>query len=787
MAGRKPGDNDRMGALPGLLGRALPPTLLAMLCAAWTTYPAFLDGKHVLIGDWRHPDMLSNHWLYCWVARQLATGDSIVHNMDYYQPIGDAPYLAGNAGDAPVYALLQALLPASFSWPGSLTLWVFMVVFFNVIAAYGLCRTFGAGRNSSLFGAATLGIFAYAAHELCGARFSQLPIFGILTFLVLWTRFLERPSPLRALPAGVVLGCTAMLYWYYGLWAAWMGVLLGLAWLLSGIRGKASPIRLVAALRWGFFMGGVALLTAAPLLWLFMSHWADIPGSGDASFPNPLAFTSSLPLTFTLYASSFTERGEVLLSLAALALALLGLWKSDDWKVRGLLAIALVFYGLALGPEILLPGGSSTGIPGPFNLAYGGAEVLRRYWWPYRHVLGLAISVAVLAALGLDRLLQKLPPGASLLLPWLLVALLPVDLELRGGRSTPAMTWWEAPEVYEELGELEPGAVLELPLAPELVTGQQSLIYQLIHGKALVNGHAMWVDRVRPPAWDRWVQENSFLNRIQEYERGEPMDGRFAFEPGDMRDLLEQDIRYLVVNAEYFPKALYGLVDRYPVIFGGLFGEPVLRWQDQFYVWDMQRYSGAPGVDAPLFTLPVNYRETDGNRMLDLGHNRSLGFRGLTRLFPPQLPPGGAPGTAGEAHPDGQPVGEALPVEPVEQGSSWGAPDRGPTHQPGPWMGAPQENPAGPSFQAPLPLMEPPAQSEDARQIQPIPPLQVPPAPPAQEDLRDPTLSSRPPARGEESEEAFPPLGLPSRDSPVETEGVQTRDDSKASPGEQVQ
>ena len=50
------------------LRRLLPPLSLGVLCAAWMLYPAWLAPEHVLVGDWRHPDTLSNHWLYAWVA-----------------------------------------------------------------------------------------------------------------------------------------------------------------------------------------------------------------------------------------------------------------------------------------------------------------------------------------------------------------------------------------------------------------------------------------------------------------------------------------------------------------------------------------------------------------------------------------------------------------------------------------------------------------------------------------------------------------------------------------------
>ena len=609
--------------------------LLGALCAAWMLYPAWLDGQHVLVGDWRHPDMLSNHWLYCWVAEQLSAGASILHNDRYYHPVGDAPYLAGNGGDAVPYVLMHALLP----WPASLTAWLFLTLVLNVVAAYALCRRAGAQLAGSLFGAATIGVSAYLAHELSGGRFSQVPLYGLLGFLWACLGLLRKPSHARAALAGALFAWTSATYWYYGLWAAWMGALLAGAWVLRGGRWRDQLLPACS-------FSAVALAGTLPPLTLFLRHWGEIPGTAGAPWPHPLALASSLPFSFPLFGGQ-VERGEVLLSLLALGFAAHALrgvrWRALDWQLLGWLAVAALFYLLALGPRLLWVDGTDTGVPGPFNLAYGLGGGLRRYWWPYRHVLGVAVPLAVLAARGVDLALARLPRWLAPLAALGLALLLPLDLELRGGRAAPAMTWWEPPPAYEALAELEGEVILELPLAPQVVSVQQSLIYQRVHGKGLVNGHAMWVDRVRPPAWDAWVEANSFLRLLAEYERGR-LFGPFAFRPEDVLALRQQGLRYLVVNVEYLPRALFGLTERYQLIMGALFGEPVYSFRDHLFVWDMEEYNHQGFVEAPEFRLPADYLLRDGSQMLDLGHNRALGLRGLSRSFPPQLPPEAAPG-----------------------------------------------------------------------------------------------------------------------------------------------
>jgi hypothetical protein len=596
--------------------------------ALWVLYPAYLDGDHVLIGDWRHPDMLSNHWLYAWIADRLLAGESILHNTDYYFPIGDHPWLAGNGSDAVLYTPFHAV----FGWPGSITAWYFVVLVLNGLAGYGLCRSLGATKTGALFGGATLALSPYVCHELAGGRFSQVPLYAFAGFWALWIKTLDERSWRSALGAALLYGLCAFIYWYYGLWATLVGAIT-LAW-----RGREAIKAWPAILVFGL----TALLLVVPPLSVFLSNWALIPGTATEVFPHPLALSSGLPMSFPIWGGD-AERGEVTTSLIALGLAGWGAWKLRgrlDWRMKAVATCGLLFFLLALGPELLTPGGESTGVPGPFQLAYGASATLRRFWWPYRHVVVVTFALAVFASRAL--------PDKVWLGP-LLALLLPLDYSLRSGKNSTPVAWWEPPEAYLGVAELPGEALIELPISPQVATAQQTLIYQKVHGKKLVNGHAMWVDRVRPDAWDAWVAENTFLSTLQQYESGQLMNAPFAFRPEHVVELRQSGVRYLVVNAEYFPRALYGLVERYPAIFTPLFGEPVYTFRDHLYVWDLENYKHQGVIeDVPEFGLPQDYTARDGNEMLDVGHGRALGFRGLARLFPPTIPPEPPKGEPGE-------------------------------------------------------------------------------------------------------------------------------------------
>jgi hypothetical protein len=58
------------------------------------------------------------------------------------------------------------------------------------------------------------------------------------------------------------------------------------------------------------------------------------------------------------------------------------------------------------------------------------------------------------------------------------------------------------------LAALPEGVVLTPPIAPQAAGSQWALMAQRAHRHPLLVGHAPWVDRVRPAAWDAAVAED---------------------------------------------------------------------------------------------------------------------------------------------------------------------------------------------------------------------------------------------------------------------------------------
>ncbi|MFZ5478132.1 MAG: hypothetical protein ACOZNI_15295, partial [Myxococcota bacterium] len=136
--------------------------VVGLVGAAVVTLGVWRDPSSGLLGDWMHPDMLSNHWVYAWVADQLRSGGTLLHNDRYYHPIGDAPFLAGNASGA--------LLAAPFLWalghPLGLNVYVLGVLAANVVAGAALARVLGARPLPAAVGGTAFGLCPYLLTEL---------------------------------------------------------------------------------------------------------------------------------------------------------------------------------------------------------------------------------------------------------------------------------------------------------------------------------------------------------------------------------------------------------------------------------------------------------------------------------------------------------------------------------------------------------------------------------------------------------------------------------------------
>jgi hypothetical protein len=551
---------------------ALLALLLSIACALGATWPATSSPTDSILCNYVHPDCLSNHWLLVWVAEQVSHGGSILHNDRYYWPVGDAPWLAGNGSEGFAYLPFHLL----FGWPLGSNVYLVTLLVLNGLAGYALARAAGASPVASLAAAPTAATMLYTIQELGAGRFSQVSICWLGFFLAAWLRLLDKPTLGRAVAAAVLLAVTSFFYWYYG----FFGVLAG-ALLLILRRG--APLRPLAT----FSLAYLALI--APLLWIFLRYWASIPGTGEEQFPHPESIGDSTFPGIPFLVSGGRHSGRAL-PFTTVVFALLAVFNKERRReALALWAVALLFAGLMAGA--LIP-------HGPYELIYGLARPLRRFWWPYRHVAALNFALIALAALGAERFVGKRP--------WLgvLVALtIPFQLDVQRAPWHAQFSHADLSDPFYPSLRDQPGTILvEPPLAPAIASAQTPLIYQLLHGKTLLSGHALWVDRVRPAAWDAFVAKNSFLTEMQHLERGE-LSGPFVFQAADLQALIDAGARTFVVNHEYFPFELRPLVEAYDVLFTTLFGHTSVTGK-RLKAWDAGGWNGQTEVELPPYAFP---------------------------------------------------------------------------------------------------------------------------------------------------------------------------------------
>lgn len=584
--------------------------MFALVCAGAACAPAVLAPKTTFLCGWIHPDCLGNHWLMVWVAEQVAHGRSLLHNDRYYWPIGDAPWLAGNGNEGFAFLPWYAL----FGWPMATTVHLVLVLALNGIAGWALCRAAGVSRVASLAAVPTSALMIYTIQELGAGRFSQVSICWIGFFLASWLRFLDSPTTRRAALAAVLLAVTSFFYWYYGFFAVLAGLVL---WLF-----KRTPVRPLLVFC-GVFLGLIA-----PLLYVFWAHQSLIPGV-DETFPNAEVPGDSCFPGIPFLVNKGRHAGRAL-PFTTVALALFGLRR--DRLTAALVAVWLLFAGLMAGP--LIP-------HGPYEQIYGLAGPLRRFWWPYRHVVVLNFVWILLAARGTERLLGKWPK-----LSLFLAITIPVQTELLHAPWHALTTVADVPNAFYRDLRSNPGTILvEPPLAGEVASSQAPLVYQLDHRKKLLGGHALWVDRVRPDDWDAFVDGNTFLAEMRRLERGKLPEGRFTFAAADLQSLIDAGATLYVVNFEYFPGALDGIPKAYVQVFEELFGRPIGKGHRAF-AYDAANWKGTTEASFTPFAWPEWVRPGGPSLAIQLPRlpSMSLSMGGPKPPPPPKPPPGKAPG-----------------------------------------------------------------------------------------------------------------------------------------------
>lgn len=556
--------------------------------------PSIVHPSEVLFGGWDHPDSLSNHWLLVWMSQQIGAFDSLFHNSKYYVPVGDAPWLAGNGSEGFLFAPFYWALGWPMAVPAYMvTLWVLIG-----LSIHAFTKELGLSGWATLVIVVHVLLSPYLSRELSAARFSQGDILWICLGLCFLFRLLNKPTRTNSLLLGLSVSIMALMYWYYAWFFGLMALIFMVCW---WIQKRDLPWRYLG------YTFLVTTVTISPLVWIFARHWTEIPGTLETIFPSPEAKNDSL-ISFPVEIRATGMMSVAAVPLASILYAGVGLFSlrksQTPWMVWGAMLIILLFGLLAMGVNTPL-----------FDWVYGGLSPLKRFWWPSRHVLGVTIGLGIICAVGvqsvLDRFKATWHPTLGLVSALILPLCLWAQNDLEPVVTTPLNM---PPTPYEQLHKLPPGGVIQLPIQPKLSSSQSALFYQLFHHRPMLNGHAQWVDRVRPKEWDSAVSSNILLASIQSYSSPDSI-RRLECSSSAIEELSGWGIRYIILDPSFYPRAMSSLLIGLEEGLNQMFGDPVLRLESVL-VWDVLAWNSLVSVDVSHWEWPSTLKPSDGSHAI---------------------------------------------------------------------------------------------------------------------------------------------------------------------------
>jgi hypothetical protein len=535
--------------------------LLYALTTILMTYPlAFRLG-----GEWlalRDTDTYMKLWDNWWLQNHAFNQPSLTFTDVLFHPIGlDLSFHSISWTVAFLSWLLTILSDAITAY----NLTILIAIFATAYAAYLLARQFVRYRAAAWLAGA---IYSFAPYHIAHAgghtdliHLAPIPLAVLLLFVAV-----TQSSALAALGAALMVGMAAFTSLYIMVFALLTVGPVLLFLLLDGRRwSKARVWRVVvlfglaSALLLGMrlipiFRDVGALAEAIEAKYAASDSQTDLLSYVLPSHLNPLfaPLTKEIASRFGHMSRNWPAYlGIIPLALSAGALT----WRKRRRLAMLWLSIGLLFAILSLGPVLSFNGSVYEDIVLPAQLL-SWFPPIRAVGRPDFFVIGVLLPLAMLAALGFDRLLIRLEGQRTFQIALMIAlpGLLLVEFwsgPFPGGPSRPS-------SFYEQLAR-EPGdfAIIQLPMGRS--ESKRYLYLPTIHQKAIVEGLS---GRTPPEAYS-YIQGNHLLNS---WFSGEPLDcatlprRRFA---SALDQLIDDDFRYVVVHhaesefparfAEYLP------------------------------------------------------------------------------------------------------------------------------------------------------------------------------------------------------------------------------------------
>ena len=445
-------------------------------------------------------DPVFSMWRMAWVAHQLPTNPRHLFDANIFYPL-PATLTYSDA------MILPALTGAPLLWAGVHPVVAYNLVFFSGfvlsgLGAYLLVRGLGWGRLAAWIAAVAFALCPFRLDHLSHLELQMAQWMPIALLCV--HRLLAGGGPRY----GVALALAVAAQWYssmyYGLFltiyaAVFAGVLVAI---------ERPPLRRVA-------YGAAAVVGAALLVWpLASAYLASQPHRGERGIDAVREF-SAVPADYlrpsgrhAVYRALRTQTAHperaLFPGIVPIALAVAGAWPPLGATRVSLMAAGAVAFDGSLGLNGLL-----------YPLWYKAAMPFRSVRAPARFAILVALTLAVLAAEGARRILQRLPGVRARLA---VTALCTVALTIDSWPRYRLLPMWRSPPaIYASLPQ-EPGAVLfEFPVHAQPERFEENLPYMYFsiwHWTPMVNGYS----GSNPPAYA------ALLDGTAGFPRGQTLD-----------------------------------------------------------------------------------------------------------------------------------------------------------------------------------------------------------------------------------------------------------------------
>ena len=539
----------------------------------------------------------------------------------------------------------------------------------SALATHALAHELTRSHRAAFVAGTTFATTPYLYAE-GGSGCIELVAAGLIPLYVLsLVRLTRRPSIRRGITATLVLAVIGLFNWYYTLFAGMFGLAF-LGWQIIEIGPRRLRAPVCASHRKGLSLVLISMVCAAvlnaPLISEARRETPERPGISAELFADETVFTEVRSVTNGSYDiaklnEDMLKRVDALqvhfnsTSVRALVegqfevnplhstpgtlayvVGVFGLIAAGR-RTWGWIAIATGSTVLTLGPFLNVSGAllltpAAADWPLPYHWAHEHLPFFSKAYRPYRIGIIASTALAVSGAVGAAAWIRSntMPSFKPILV---LLGLAAFSQPHWSGERPSKRPLADATiqDIYTELAQLEPGAVIELPLQYQPVTtaNARTQYNQTVHRHPILNSNQL-IRRTDLLRFRDFVTHNSVLHTFVDLSRSDPP---YVVKSRDIEDLQKQGFRWIVahriipddtvslagemVHADLLPIEAWQLLET-------MFGAPIVD-NGESVIWDMQQAS-----------LQAEVIRVDGHNTIDLG----LIFDPVETGFPLVLFPG---------------------------------------------------------------------------------------------------------------------------------------------------